>query len=74
MIYEVRHYWVSDDALPTREDVEAAHKVAVMEKCTVRLNWKGPGFCFYGDTYFRDISPTSDVDEIMKTLPDIYAV
>lgn len=74
MIYEVKEYWVADGATPKEEDIKNAISAARKKKCTIRLNWKGPGWRWHGDTYHVEISKDDDVNEIMESLPKIYGL
>lgn len=74
MIYEVRHFWVADDRTPTREDIEDAVKKCKELDCVIVLNWKGPGYRWYGDKYSREITKYSDVEEVVESLPKIYGL
>lgn len=73
MIYKVLHYWV-EKGTPKMEDINEAIEIAKKENCTISLNWKGPGYKYYGDTYSRDIKADSIAEEIYKTLPKLYGI
>ena len=74
MIYKVSHYWVEDGHTPSIEDIEDAIEAAKKENCTVCLHWKGPGYEWYGDTYSRDITADSDLNEVYNSLPKSYGL
>ena len=42
--------------------------------CVISLNWKGPGYKWYGDTYHREIRKDSNAEEIFANLPKIYGI
>lgn len=43
MIAEIRHYRVVD-GLPSKQDILDATEEAKKHRCSVILNWKGPGY------------------------------
>jgi hypothetical protein len=67
MIYEVKEYWVYN-GLPSLLDLMDARDIAKKNNCKVILNWKGPGWQWYGDTYRVEIEADSDVEEIIENL------
>lgn len=74
MIYERREFWVADDKTPKMEDITAAIEMANTYDCVISLNWKGPGYKWYGDTYHREIRKDSNAEEIFANLPKIYGI
>ena len=73
MITEVRHYWVIDGC-PTKDDIVATINAAKEHNCAIMLNWKGPGYPWYGDTYKRLVTPDSNPDDVYESLPKTYGV
>lgn len=73
MIYKIVDYWV-DKGTPTKEDIVDAIAAAEKEGCTVCLNWYGPGYTWYGDTYSKKVTAESNPDEIYDSLPKIYGI
>ena len=73
MITETRHYQVVD-GLPSRKDIVDAIEAAKKHGCVVILNWRGPGYPWYGDTYNCTISPDDDPDAIYDSLPKSYGI
>ena len=73
MITATRHYRVVD-GLPSKQDIVDAIEAAKSHRCSVILNWKGPGYPWYGDTYSCTVSPDDDPDNIFGSLPKSYGV
>ena len=74
MIYRIVDYWVAEGMTPTLDDVKDAVEAAKKHGCTVRLNWKGPGYRWHGDTYSTDVTSESDAQEIYNNLPKSYGL
>jgi hypothetical protein len=73
MITETRHYQVVD-GLPSKQDIVDAIEAAKKHQCSIILNWKGPGYTWYWDTYSCIVSPDDDPDNIFDSLPKSYGV
>ena len=73
MITETRHYRVVD-GLPSKQDIVDAIEAAKSHRCSVILNWKGPGYPWHGDTYSCTVSPDDDPDNIFDSLSKSYGV
>ena len=73
MIAEYKHYWVKE-GVPTLQDVIDAIDAAKKNNCNIFLNWKGPGYPWYRDTYKCEIHPDSNATEIYESLPKCYGV
>ena len=73
MITETRHYQVVD-GLPSKQDIVDAIEAAKKHQCSVILNWKGPGYPLYRDTYRCTVSQDDDPDKIFDSLSKSYGV
>ena len=77
MIVKVEEYMCS--RIPEREDIEAAYEIAKKNGIIVKLVWGinpiiNGKYSMNADKYERLITPVTDIDSIVNSIPKIYPI